>query len=63
MEIISTSVICECENAPHPAKGIKKKHTMEIKQRCVIKFFTEERMTGVEITYRLRNRYGKDALS
>jgi hypothetical protein len=34
----------------------------EVEQRYVIKFFAEERVTGVEIIDRLNQHYGDDAL-
>jgi hypothetical protein len=36
---------------------------MEVEQRHVIKFFTDEGMPAVEIISRLRDHYGEDALS
>jgi hypothetical protein len=36
---------------------------MEIEQCHVIKFFTNEDMSTVEIIFRLRDDYGRDALS
>jgi hypothetical protein len=36
---------------------------MEVQQRYVIKFFTDEGMPAVEIISRLRDHYGEDALS
>jgi hypothetical protein len=36
---------------------------MEIEERCVIKFFADERTPGVEIISCRRNYYGEDAVS
>jgi hypothetical protein len=36
---------------------------MELKQRCVIKFFSNEGVPGVKIVERLRQHYREDALS
>jgi hypothetical protein len=36
---------------------------MEIEQRYVITFFSDEGMPGVQIVERLRQHYGEDALS
>jgi hypothetical protein len=36
---------------------------MEIEKRCVIKFFANERKSGVEIISCLRNYYAEDAVS
>jgi hypothetical protein len=36
---------------------------MELEQRHVIKFVTNEDMPGVKIMFRSRDHYGRDALS
>jgi hypothetical protein len=36
---------------------------MEVEQRDVIKFFTDEGMPAVEMIPRLRDHFGEDALS
>jgi hypothetical protein len=36
---------------------------MKFEQRCVMKFFSDEGMPGVQIVERLRKHYGEDALS
>jgi hypothetical protein len=36
---------------------------MEVEQRYVIKFFTDEGMLGIEIISRLSKQYGENALS
>jgi hypothetical protein len=36
---------------------------MEVEQRCVVKFFKEEDMPGVQIISGLRDYYGEDILS
>jgi hypothetical protein len=48
------------QKSPCQAKSVNK---IEIKQQHVIKFIANERMREIEIISRLRNHYGKDALS
>jgi histone-lysine N-methyltransferase SETMAR len=74
MEIISTSTVCvwkkdNCRNRSpgefgeqkwvHRTKRVK---IMEVEQRYVINFFSDEGMPGVQIVERLRQHYGEDAL-
>jgi DNA-binding transcriptional ArsR family regulator len=44
----------------HPGKSVK---NMEVEQRYVIKFFTDEGTPRIQIISRLRDHYGEDALS
>jgi hypothetical protein len=75
MEMISTSTVCVCKKdncqnqSPgefgdqkwvHRTKGVK---IVEVEQRYIIKFFSDEGMPGVRIIGRLRQHYGEDALS
>jgi hypothetical protein len=75
MEIISTSTVCvykkdNRQNRPpgetseqkwvHQTRSVK---IMELEQRYVIKFFSDEGMPGVHIAKCLRQHYEEDALS
>jgi hypothetical protein len=75
MEMINTSTVClhkedTCRNRStgefgeqkwvHWTKSVK---IMEVEQRYVIKFFSDEGMPGFQIAERLRQYYGEDALS
>jgi hypothetical protein len=75
MKMISTSTDCVCKKdncrnrSPgefgeqkwvHRTRNVK---IMELEQRYVIKFFSDEGMPGVQIVECLRQHYWKDALS
>jgi hypothetical protein len=75
MEMISTSTVCVCKKdncrnrSPsefgkqkwvHRTKSVK---IIEVEQRYVIKFFSDEGIPWVQIVERLRQHYGEDALS
>jgi hypothetical protein len=75
MEMISTSTACvskkdNCRNRSpgefgeqkwvHRTKSVR---IMELEQGCVINFFSDEGMPGLQIVERLRQLYGEDALS
>jgi hypothetical protein len=75
MEMVNTSTVCvskkdNCRNRSpgefgeqkwvHRTKRVK---IMEVEQRYVIKFFSDQGMPGVQIVECLRQYYGEDALS
>jgi hypothetical protein len=75
MKMFSTSTVCVCkrDNCRNRSPGefgkqkwvhrTKRVKIMEVEQRYVIRFFSNEGMPGVQIVERLRQHYGEDALS